>query len=104
MLTLRIKKTRSDPSVPFYFEIKKGTVFLLKYLHDNYVKTGQMRHVQKWEISEDGLVAEMIQEWISEEAYQKWSNDVVVKEHVLDPMQIYEIEHDITSEILGLDE
>jgi hypothetical protein len=100
MLALHIKKTRLNVNTPFYFQLKHGTVFLLKYLHDNYQKDKKIKNTP-WVFSEDGLTATTTTYFQAENDYTEWSSDVIVVEHMLDPLSIYEEENDILSEIIG---
>ena len=100
MLALHIKKTRLNLNIPFYFQLKHGTVFLLKYLHEKY-QTGKKIKNTPWVFSEDGLTATMTTYFQYENDYTEWSSDIVVVENILDPMSIYEEENDILSEIVG---
>jgi hypothetical protein len=100
MLALHTKKTRLSLTTPFYFQLKHGTIFLLKYLHEKYHKSNKIKGTP-WTLSEDGLIATNTTYFQSEKDYIEWSSDVVVIENILDPMSIYESENDILSEIIG---
>jgi|OM-RGC.v1.029465630 hypothetical protein len=94
MIQFCVKKIRKSLNTPFYFEVKRGTFALRKYIHKTYVETGQLLS-EKWKISDDGFSAESLVEWDCEQSYRDYLSDIIIKEHVLDPTNIYEQENDI---------
>ncbi len=98
MIEFKVKKIRKSIDTPFYFQIKRGTFALRKYIHKTYVETEKLL-AENWKISDDGLVAESVAEWDCEESYMGYLADVIIKEYVLDPMYIYEQEHTIETVI-----
>lgn len=94
MIEFKVKKIRKSIDTPFYFQIKRGTFALRKYIHKTYVETEKLL-AENWKISDDGLVAESIAEWDCEQSYMDYLSDITIKEYILDPTYIYEQENDI---------
>lgn len=98
MYIITKKQTRPSVEIPFYFEKNEISDEYKNYFQKKFVETGKIR-LSSLTYSDDRLTITRVLTWESRDAFLEFTTDPFCYDTVIEPNRLYDIEHDITSDI-----
>jgi hypothetical protein len=98
MYTVTKKQTRRSKDIPFYFEKYETSEEYKKYFYNKFIVTKKFLS-SSLTYTDDKLSITRVVSWESKDAFLAFTSDSYCYDMMIYPNRMYDIEHEITSDI-----
>lgn len=91
------KQTRSNKSIPFFYEVNPNHKIIGKHMKEHYYDTGKIIRYSR-ELSDDHLTVIIRTDYREYESFKEVISDPFCEKYIFVPNTLYDIENEITSD------